>query len=51
MKKYSRDLLIILFLSALPAPILHYRVMHPEKTETQLFFDILKAYKEFFFTQ
>jgi hypothetical protein len=29
-------------------PQLTYRFKHPEKSETQLFLDFLKVYKEFF---
>jgi len=41
---------IILFLVmwALSVPPFFYRFNHPEKTETELFLDFFKVYKEFF---
>jgi len=43
----KNKIILYLVLFCLAIPHIFYRFHHPEKTETQLFLDFFKAYKEF----
>ncbi len=47
-KKMKSKTIFFLSLVILAIPPTCYRFKHPEKSETQLFLDFFKAYKEFF---